>query len=618
MNCLLSKRYLALAILFVSGNLLQTMAAIWTVTDFGARGDAVQTRASCVSNSTQVTLVSTNQLSNADAGKLIELFGAGATTAGTNHQDLIATILAVTNGDEVTISAPAGVTAAGINCTFGTQNAGAFQNCINACQGTDAVVMIPAGRYLLVPTQVLDPGFVMPNPATLCLAVSISKGGIRFQGDTPADTILLGNGAWILNNGSVQRGVSFGCVGPVTNNAPLVFTNLTFDGGVQVGNLNVGSGPANPLDGTGWDITHDAVVDMGLAPLHASKQFINCVFAHWRGEMVKSVATWDAGFIGVTNCVFQDGDGSGYNFNWTPHVINGCLFSNLNMAMEFYVGTMQTNSYFENSVVTNTRIGIVLVGGLTNHPSPGYSIVNNTISASDYEICLGPARNVTISGNTLVGGTAGVATDGFAYQGTDCNQNILVQGNQIINAYYVFMNGGIGQDLTMNMTWMTNCSVGCHTFAAGYGWGSNIVFAANRGQGSFDSSQLTGQWYLDDISEILTPYQDNSLTSASLTNTVSYAFGTHHQLYAKNNQAVFLLDNSHPERIPPAAELMLTNIGQYPAPVYPMSVNLQGSPLMLPAGGWRNYAWSNTFWVPIPSSPSNLRISTVNATGYQP
>ena len=425
-------RYLGLAILFVSGNLLQTTAGIWTVTDFGARGDAVQTLANCVSNLTQVTLVPTNQLSNADAGKLIELFGAGATTSGTNHQDLIATILAVTNGNEVTISAPAGVTAASVNCTFGTQNAGAFQSCVNACQGTDAVVIIPAGRYLLVPAQVLDPGFVMPNSATLCLAVSISKGGIRFQGDTPADTILLGNGAWILNNGAVQRGVLFGCVGPVTNDAPLVFTNLTFDGGVQVGNLNVGSGPANPVDGTGWDTTHDAVVDMGAAPLHANKQFINCAFVHWRGEMVKSVATWDAGFIGVTNCVFQDGDGSGYNFNWTPHVINGCLFSNLNMAMEFYVGTMQTNSFFENSVVTNTRIGIVLVGGVTNHPSPGYSIVNNTISATDYEICLGPARNVTISGNTLVGGTAGVATDGFAYQGTDCNQNILLQSNQTL------------------------------------------------------------------------------------------------------------------------------------------------------------------------------------------
>ena len=602
-----SRGLLSVAVLFIAGNWFPAMSASWNVTDFGARGDAVQTLASCTGNSTQITLAATNRLSISDVGKLIELFGVGANTSGTNYQDLIATILTVTNGNTVTISTPAGNTVNNVNCTYGTQNAGAFQSCVNACQGSNAVVLIPAGQYLLVPPLVLDPAFVMAGSSTLCPAVSISKGGIQFQGDTPLDTVLLGNGAWTLNNGSVQRGVLFGCVGPVTNDAPVIFKNLTFDGGVQVGNLNFGSGPASPVDGTGWDVTHDAVVDMGYPPFHANKQFINCHLMHWRGEMVKSVVSWNVGFIAVTNCVFQDGDGSGYNFNWTPHVINGCLFSNLNMAIEYYVGTMQTNSVFENNVITNTRIAIVLVGALTNHPSPGYSIISNTISAANYDICLGPARNVTISGNTFMGGLAGVATDGYAYQGTDCNQNILVLNNQFINTANMFVNGGGGQDLTLNMTWKNNTAVGCSTFAAGYGWGSNIVFMANSGPGLLNGWQLAGQWFIDDANT----FPPRSDFAYALTNTVSYMYGSHHQLYANNAQAVFLLDNSQPGRIPPGAQLILANASQYPVSIYPASTNRLGSPLVLPPSDSSvSYSWSNAVWTPTTSSPWNLRVIT--------
>jgi hypothetical protein len=345
---------------------------------------------------------------------------------------------------------------------------------------------------------------------------------------------------------------------------------------------------------------------MGSPPFHANKQFINCHLVHWRGEMVKSVVTWDVGFIDVTNCAFVDGDASGYNFNWTPHVINGCLFSNLNMAMEYYAGTMQTNSVFENSVVTNTRIGLVLVGALANHPSPGYSILSNTISAAGYDICLGPARNVTITGNTFMGGTAGVATDGSAYQGTDCNQNILVQNNQFINTYYAFMDGGAWQDLTMNMVWQNNTAVGCNTFATGYGWATNIVFAANTGQGGLDSSQLTGgQWFVD-ATNTLSPCIDYAY---AVTNIVSYDRGTQHQLYIYNNQpVVFLLDTGCPECIPPGAELVLTNPGQYPAPVYPASTDGQGIPWVMPPGSSSTYLWSNSVWTPINSNLGGMPI----------
>src|SRR5580698_5262522 len=82
-------------------------AATLNVVNFGARGDAIQTLANTVSNSTIVTMASTNQLSAADVGKLIELFGVGPATSPTNNQDLIAFIVSVANGTNVTISTPA-------------------------------------------------------------------------------------------------------------------------------------------------------------------------------------------------------------------------------------------------------------------------------------------------------------------------------------------------------------------------------------------------------------------------------------------------------------------------------------------------------------------------------
>jgi hypothetical protein len=596
---------IVLAAFAMSGVLLCPLpvrAAALNVVDFGARGDAVQTLANTVSNSTRVTLAHTHRLSGADVGKLIELFGVGPATSATNNQDLIATIVSVDDATSVTISKPASATATRINCTYGTQDAMAFQNCVNACQGSNDVITIPAGAYLMVPPQILSINFEMTSSSTLCPAVSISRGGIKFLGDTPKDTVLLGNGAWILSNGFVQRGIIIGCVGPVTNNAPLVFQNLCFNGGVQVGNLGYGSGPADPVSGGGWDITHDAVVDMSEPPYHTNKLFINCSFLHWRGEMVKSVVSWPTGFIAMINCAFYDGDGSGYNFNITPHVINGCLFSNLDMAMEYAVGPMATNSVFENNIVTNTRIGIALCGAWTNYPSPGYSIISNSISAAKYDICLGPARNVQIIGNTFFGGMGGVATDSAAYQGTDINFNILAQNNQFVNTVYPVAVCGAGRDLMEDMTVESNTAYGCANFASGYGWSSNVVFTGNASLqpavnhfGLLDSSQLEGQDFIDNPDNNFLWSQVN-ISHGRLTNIVSYVYGLRQQLNSDTSQGVCLLDTSNPQAIPPNAELMITNASAYPVTLYSSSSTPVGNPVTLPAGSCFAYAWTNGMW----------------------
>jgi hypothetical protein len=592
-------------------------AAVLNVAKYGAHGDAVQTLANTVSNSTLVCLATTNELSATDIGKLIELFGVGPATSPTNNQDLIASIVSVTNGTNVTISTPASLTATGVNCTYGTENAGAFQNCINACQGSNDMIIIPAGTYLIVPPQILASNFAMDGSSSLCPAVSISRGGIKMLGAANGTSILLGNGAWILNNGAVERGVIFGCVGPVTNNYPLIFQNLSFNGGVQVGNVGYGTGPADPVTGGGWDVTHDALVDMGEPPFHINKQFINCTFMHWRGEMVKSVVAWNTGYIAVTNCAFWDGDGSGFNYNWTPHVINGCLFSNLNMAVEFYVGTMATNSIFENNVITNTRVAISLVGALTNAPSPGYAIISNSISASDYDICFGPARNVQVIGNTFYGGVIGIATDSAAYQGTDINDDILIGSNQFINTTYPLGVCGAGQDRLQDVTLENNTAYGCANFASGYGWSSNVVFEANASlqpavnhAGQLDGSKLCGQLFVDDVSD---QFQATSVifSSADQTNIIYYSFGIRQAIYS-NLSGIGLLDTSRPQAIPPGAELAVTNASAFPITIYPSDTGHMVDAAILPSGDCFTYTWSNAVWnlAPItPMPPSTLHVA---------
>jgi hypothetical protein len=577
-------------------------AATMNVISFGARGDAIQTFASTTRNSTQVTLASTNRLSTADVGKLIELFGVGPATSPTNNQDLIATIVSVRSSTRVTISRPVSVTAVKVNCTYGTQNAVAFQNCVDACPAGNNLVTIPAGTYLIVPPQILSTNFEMDGSSTLAPAITLSKGGIEFLGDTPNDTVLLGNGAWIINNGFVQRGVIFGCMGPVTNNYPLRFQNLCFDGGVQVGNLNYGTGPADPVTGGGWDITHDAVVDRGEPPYHTNKFFVNCNFQHWRGEMVKSVVAWTVGFIAMTNCAFCDGDGSGFNFNWTPHVINGCLFSNLNMAIEFYVGTMQTNCLFENCVVTNTRIAITLVGALTNAPSPGYKIFNNSISALADGIMLGPARNVQVIGNTFYNARRGLMTDDAAYQGNDINSDILVESNRFVNVGFPLAPCGDGPDRMANVIVDSNTAYGCANFASGYGWSSNVVFVGNASLqpvanhlGQLDSSQLEGQCFIDSDSNNFN-WWDVNFSRVVETNIASYVFGQRQQLNTDNPLSVCILDSTDSPTIPHGAELMITNASVYPIILYSSSSRPLGIPVILPARGCFTYVWSNGMW----------------------
>ena len=184
-------------LVLASGEIAPAQTQI-NVTNFGLRGDAVVTTASTVSNSAIVTAASTNTLSAADAGKIIQLFGAGPNTSGPNYQDLVAQITSVLNSNTVQISVAAGRGLTNVRCIYGTQNALALQQCINSCTGSNTTIYFPAGIYLMMPPASLDPNFVMTGETDGQPAVMINKGGLHLLGAGSGTTILLGNGAWQL------------------------------------------------------------------------------------------------------------------------------------------------------------------------------------------------------------------------------------------------------------------------------------------------------------------------------------------------------------------------------------------------------------------------------------
>ena len=339
----------------------------------GAHGDAIVCLASTVGGASSVFIKGTGG-TRPKSGMLLLIDAAGAATPG-GSQDYVGRIVRVSGDGSFEVKPLPSTSVTNARAILGSDDAPAFQNCVDRAEGPSTRITVPPGRYLLVPRKLLDPSYVMPSPYQTCAALSIRRGGIRFSGKDRKSTVLIACGAWQLKGAYVTRGQLFECRGPIRNDGPLIFENLTMDGGVTQGRQNFRGFPARTTDGAGWDVTHDAVMDTGNAPLHRFKAFRNCSFLHWRGEMLKSVSDWNAGFVEVTGCRFKDGNASAFNLSFS-HRIDGCRFSQLDMAMEFYEGRMESPSVFENSTVSDVRGDLVIVGALTNHPAPCYSVLN--------------------------------------------------------------------------------------------------------------------------------------------------------------------------------------------------------------------------------------------------
>jgi hypothetical protein len=487
----------------------------------------------------------------------------------------------------------------------------AFQRCVDACSGINTIISIPAGTFLLIPPAQLT-NF---NPGALGwpVAVTIKKGGIHFLGAGMDNTILMGCGAWKLQSGSALRGWLFTCDGPVTNNYPLIFEGLTMDGGVTNGNTTNHGFPANVIDGSGWDESHDALTETGLGPLHANKQFLACQFQHWRGEMVKMLTSDVDGFILVSNCVFYDGNATAWNDSFS-HTITGCTFSNMYQTMEMYQGYNTNACFFSNNVMANMTGGTILAfnGAATNHVTPPYNIISNTFYPSVngcMAIATGVGNNIYVTGNQFLclgAGVTGIGCGIAGYQGSTVNSNIVVTWNNFSKAGYVLQILGGGVNSTFNALIASNTASGLpNYFAYGYGWSTNITFVGNIGDGNLNNTKLKGQWMNDDLSNQF-PFFTN-YDYGAVSNVVSYIYGAREQIWATKTNSLFALDDSHPSQIPLNSIMIVSNSG-YAAPLY-TSDTVSTTPIAMSKGYSATFQWNNGSWqlaTTTPAPPTDL------------
>ena len=588
------KENLLISVFFLT-LLFKLHAETVSVTDNGAHGDALHFRVNTASNSPVVTILSTNRSSRADLGKVVVIFGCGASTLSTNNQDYLGKVVGIPDERHLQLAPMPRKTQTNASGIYGTDNSGAFQRCVDRAYGSNTVIHVPLGNYLMIPKDLMDPDYQMKGDTESRAAVMINKGGITFRGEDAKSTILTACGAWQIKGQFVSRGQLFECRGPIKNDAPLIFENLTMDGGVDQGRQDYRGFPARSSDGSGWDMTHDAVMDGGASPLHLFKAFRKCIFQHWRGEILKGVSGATNGFIEVTGCDFHDGNASAFNFD-VAHHIDHCTFEHLDMAMEFYEGRMDRPSLFENSSVTDVRNNLVIVGAQKDHEAPLYTIRNNRfLSGTDFGVLIGPAKNLLIESNTFAGMNWAIGT-GAGYQGTDCNRDIRIENNRCSNIHFLFLDGAGIPNWVRDVRICGNRMNGSESFAGGYGYASNVVIADNDGSQGIDCSRITGEWFKDDLSNRFPPHEVKNWNG--VTNIISYEYGARQVAIPTKTNSIFLIDDSKPERIPAGAKMEISLRGSNAVKLYLTSSHAQEPRFILKPGFPITCSWISGKWIP--------------------
>ena len=614
---------------------------VLNVKDFGARGDAIQFSVNTVSNSTIVSVTGTNRFSAADVGKVIEVFRAGLWVRYhgaivVTQQDTLSMITKVSDGTNLSLGFPCGWTKNAV-CVVGTNNAPAFQSAIKAAskliarhKATNVTINIPAGTYLLASPQILNPNYIMSSISDTHPALTVSSGGITFLGDCASNTILLGCGAgmehvvqgdmsWISPKYAPcvpMRDTLVICHGAVANNQyPLVFENLTMDGGVMNGIQDYNYWIPIQGNGAGWDTTHHAVADYdpsGSGQMNLIKVFTNCVFQHWRGEiLICWTASVPRAFNDIANCTFYDGNATADNMYYGQHV-HGCTFNGLGKVVEYYQGNSDTPSLFENNfwtnIVPNNHYAFTIVGATKNATPAHYTIQNNIFhdEAGINAIQFSPAANVSVVSNSFIGGPGGIVFTSAGVQPSNGNA-IPVMTNFVIacNSF------NCGNPLSMDgypVAWASiSNNVGLSvTVAAGFK--DHITLAKNTGGLLYGGQTATqpgiqeGHYMLDETNNtwsMLNEPQDAG--SYSVTNFINYGNGIIHMLRASGS--VFFLDDTKPELVP-------TNEGPIELQVYAQtwsganvtnfytSAVSPGAPLTITNGAPPvTFYWSGSRWM---------------------
>jgi hypothetical protein len=605
----------------------QAPAATLNVTNFGAIGDCRDVYVNVTSNS--AVMNTTNTFTAGDIGKIVQLFGAGyyssLSSTGvfrgnylgtpTNHQDLVATIVSIANGTNVTINRACGVTTTNIRCTYGTQNKTAFDNCIAAAQSND-VIYVPSGNYQLIAPTVLDTNFVMASIYDGGPTLTLSKGGLTFLGDGTNSTILTANGAW------QQKGYDTAYFGyffslnngyqPPTNNGPLIFNGIQFNGNATRNHSTLYTfWPPVPTDGSGW-AGHHAFVDGYTPQGNIYKSWTNCLFIHWHGETIDGISDGTNGFIDVGNCVFIDGNATVINFNYRHDFHDNWVEDYYQVAEDgqFLEGTGV--SYIRRNTFTNIHgnVVIALVGAYTNVNPPSYEISSNNFAVNGkYGVMTAGIKNVSIISNVFDG--ASIVLGSAGNQSTFWNSNLFIAFNTFTNIQVAVLIAGSGRNRVEDVLVVSNYATASEAFVeSGEGagsWSTNVVFRYNTDLGTIQYSALwstwaTGQYLVDDLSNNFPPKNDSD---GGGNNRVGYDFGARHVLHPNSTNAAFYLDDSKPGQIPPVAVLLVTNSG--PASVLYTSASLV-NPITISNGYSAKFRWTNGVWQGVPSSVVNFHV----------
>ena len=265
--------------------LLVTVAkASINVTNYGAVGDlATITNINTISNSTSLVCPGANFVGT-DAGKLIEVTGGG-NWQGASNDCLYAYISTVSSPSNIVVSVASGANGTNLTGMYGTDCQPCFSNAIAACASPTDTLIIPAGNYFCVPPDFKQGVYSGNWPVSFAM----NRGGITFMGQGTA-TLTSASG-WKRFGSSGYRGTLFTVLQTLTNNYPLIFTNLTLDGGITNGNIHNEGSPIDPTTGIGWDSSHHWLLTEGVATSGGYLNrivMLNCTVQHWRGESMES------------------------------------------------------------------------------------------------------------------------------------------------------------------------------------------------------------------------------------------------------------------------------------------------------------------------------------------
>lgn len=573
------------------------------VTDFGGVPDVQQFYVSTVSNSPVVSVTGTNVFSSSDIGKLIEVFRAGPWITYSNwgpvvtQQDIICLIANVSNGTNLTLTIPCGWTM-NAYCIVGTNNASAFQAAINEASNlvqtagyTNVTINIPTGTYLMVSTNVLDTNSWISGLFTTHNALTISSGGITLMGDPDGGTVLMGCGAGmehivypdtpltVISSGYApylpMRDTLIWCAGPVQNNGlPLVFQNLTFDGGVQQGAQDYNYWTLIQGNGEGWDTSHHAIADWDgydSFQMNMLKVFTNCVFQHWRGEMLIGwTGNMPGAKIDIADCTFYDGNATADNMYYGQH-IHGCTFNQIEKVTEYYQYNGDSPTIFEDNIITNIAGNGLVINGATTHVIPPYYTIRNntfygTLNVAD--ILFTPACNVVITNNQFYQPAIGISFTGLGLQPSDGTaavmSNIVIVANDFHDTSLpIWSDGYPVEDVTVANNLSAN--LGQFAFAVG-GWKTNWVFSNNTSSGYMDSSAVqAGSYFIDGTSDNMGWFGYNDYIGQ--TNWISYGNGSKHMITQATPNSV-LAFGSDSNLLPPGAVIKVYNMTSLTVPLY--------------------------------------------------